>query len=141
MKNTVRILLPSALAFTVFLFINCTTSHTDGFNQVLGKEWKVISIDEKDLNAADLENGLPVMTFRENNRLSGFTSCNTFNGTYELDNTTITLDPGSMTKMMCYGDVELSFLAALKTVNAFKLNKTGLELLNGSKIVMRLLRE
>ena len=139
MKNKRSMLSLSLITFSTYLLINCTAIQIDNFSQVVGKEWNVVSLEEEELNAAELENGLPIITFHANNRLTGFTSCNIFNGTYKLDNTTITLDPGVMTKMMCYGDVELNFLAVLKTVNAFKLNKNSLELLNGSKIVMRLL--
>jgi heat shock protein HslJ len=85
MKNIKRFLLLAICTFTISLFINCTLSQTDNFSRIINKEWKVVSISGKELIAAELENGLPTITFNENNKLSGSTSCNTFYGSYKLE--------------------------------------------------------
>jgi heat shock protein HslJ len=123
MKNIIRVLLILIITFTIFLFIDCTRSQTDKFSQVLGKEWKVVSIDGKELIAAELENGLPRIIFHETDKFSGTTSCNTFYGTYKLENSKINLDPGSITKMMCDGNTEMEFLNALDEITEWKLNE------------------
>lgn len=136
MKNTTRVLLLAVLTFTCFLFINCTTIQTDNFDRVVGKEWKVISIGGKDLNPAKLQNGLPRMIFHEDSKLSGSTSCNTFYGTYKLENSKIELDPGSITKMMCDDNTEIEFLIALDEITVWKYDGNNVELLNDGKVVM-----
>lgn len=136
MRRTKRIILLSLVLIAAYVSINCTKIHTDDFNRVLGKEWNVVSIFGTELNAADLENGLPRIIFHENSDLSGSTGCNTFYGNYKLEGSNINLDPGSMTKMMCDVNTEMEFLDALEKVNSWKYDGDNFELLNDEKPVM-----
>ena len=62
---------------------------------------------------------MPTIEFTADGTVSGFSSCNTFSGAYELDATTITFGPLATTKMACErpaSAVEADYLAALGSV-------------------------
>jgi heat shock protein HslJ len=124
------------LLITIQLFTCCSTSSI--LTQVVGKEFIVTTIKENILEASKLENGLPRMTFGENGILTGFTGCNTFNGSHKLESNLLYLEPGSITKMMCYDLTEMDFLNALKEITRWKLEGNNLYLLNDEKPVMTL---
>lgn len=124
------------LLSTIQFFTYCGTSNI--ISQVIGKEWKVTSIEGKALNISELENGLPNMTFGENGNLTGFTGCNMFNGSYNLKSNLIYLESGSITKMACSDNTEMDFLFALKEVTGWRLEGNNLDLLNGDRTVMKL---
>ncbi|MFB9293203.1 META domain-containing protein [Persicitalea jodogahamensis] len=78
------------------------------------------------------------------NRVSGTTGCNQFSGPIKIDGKQIQFsDQMVMTRMMCPGEGEATFLKTLKSVNRFALSpdvKT-LTLLNGDIAVMRFTRK
>jgi len=125
------------LLFTIQLFTCCSTSSI--LSQVVGKEFSVTVIKGNIIEASKLENGLPKITFGENGILTGFTGCNTFNGSYKLESNLLSLEPGSITKMMCYDLTEMDFLNALKEVTRWKLEGNNLYLLNNEKSVITLI--
>ncbi len=74
------------------------------------------------------------------NRVSGSTGCNQFNGPVKIDGRKIKFsDQMVMTRMMCPGEGEPVFLKTLSSVNRFALNpnESTLTLLNGDIAVMR----
>jgi len=120
-----------------FVLNSCST--TDLINQLGGKEWNVKSIMGKTLTANDLANGTPSLNFSDNEKLFGSTGCNTFAGSYKLSGTSMTLEPGSMTKMFCPERTEQDFLKAINKVTNFKMDSSTLNLLNSATIVMSLI--
>lgn len=133
-----NILIKSLIGYVfIFLFL---TGCSNGIilSELLGKEWSVTSIESKVLDASKLDEELPKITFHENGNLTGFTSCNTFNGSYKFEGDKIYLEPGSITKMMCFDSPEVEFLSALKKINGINLEGNNLELLSSEKIVMTL---
>ena len=74
----------------------------------------------KSLNAADITKGLPSLNFSDNGKLFGSTGCNSFTGSYKLEGTKLSLDPGAMTKMMCPDNTEQDFLNAINQVTNIK---------------------
>ncbi len=83
----------------------------------------------------------PSLTFDlTENRVSGSTGCNQFNGPVKIDGQQIQFsDPMAMTRMMCPGEGEAVFMKTLRSVNRFALSSDGktLTLLNGDMAVMR----
>ncbi len=112
------------LLITCQMFTYCSSGNL--LSQVIGKEWKVTSIEGRVLDESKLESGLPNLTFLENGNLTGFTGCNTFNGSYKFEGDKIFMDPGSMTKMMCLDAPEVEFLSALKKVSGIMLERKNL---------------
>ncbi len=83
----------------------------------------------------------PSLTFDlTENRVSGSTGCNRFNGPVKIDGQQIQFsDAMGMTRMMCPGEGEAVFMKTLRSVNRFALSPDGktLTLLNGDIAVMR----
>lgn len=136
MKNKNEVLLISTVAIIFFLFSSSSSCQTNEIKKIVGKEWKIVFIDGKELKAADLENGYPRMTFNEDYKLSGFTGCNTFNGSFKIKDSTISLDPGVMTKMMCDNNTEMRILTAFKNITEWKYSGNKLELLTKEKTIL-----
>ena len=65
------------------------------------------------------------------NKVSGFSGCNRFFGTYKTDGNSITFSQMASTKMMCQeeaNNTEQKFLNALSRVNTFSIEDTNLSL-------------
>ena len=72
-------------------------------------------------------------------KVSGTTSCNSYNGTYKVDGSVIDLSaPMAMTRMACPGDGETTFVNALKKVNGWTVREETLRLMAGDLVVMHL---
>lgn len=86
--------------------------------EITGKYWKLVRLNGKPVEVATRE---PFMRFiAEDNRVNGNSSCNTFNGKYELlEGNRIKFPPFAMTKMACIGNsIETEFMQVLgKTTN------------------------
>jgi len=67
----------------------------------------------------------PTMNFDvANKRVSGNTSCNSFNGTLNVDSSKINFNsPMAMTRMFCSGQGENMFLSTLQKVNMWSIGK------------------
>ena len=121
----------------ILLMLNACSSG-DKLTQLGGKEWNVTSLLGKSLNADEITKGLPSLNFSENGKLFGSTGCNNFTGSYKLDGTKLSLEPGAMTKMFCPGSTEQDFLKAINQVTNIKMDENTLNLLNGTNTVMSL---
>ena len=86
-------------------------------------------------------NAKPSITFAGQDKISGSTGCNRFNGVAKRDGNKITIGPDlAMTRMMCEGNGEAAFTEALLKVNTFSVFKDTLTLLAGDVAIMRLQR-
>ena len=85
----------------------------------------------------------PVVAFDvENSRISGNTSCNTFNGKLVADGNKISFaNPLATTRMMCPGESERAFLDTLKKVNTYAINGNTLTFIMGDTALMRFVRK
>lgn len=82
----------------------------------------------------------PTITFDvANNKISGNTSCNNFNGKLNTDGNKINFnDPMAMTRMMCQGQGETTFLETLKKINTWSVSDGNtLNLIMGDIAMMR----
>ncbi len=138
MKNTKKVLLLSLVAIVIIVISDSSFCQEKDFKNIIGKEWKVVEIKGNKLNETELENGYPKIIFGENNKLTGFTGCNTFSGTFKVEDSNISLDPGVMTKMMCGDDIEMRLLSAIKNITKWKFADKKLELTNTAKTVLTL---
>jgi len=72
-------------------------------------------------------------------KVSGTTSCNSYNGTYKVNGSVIDLSaPMAMTRMACPGDGESTFVNELKKVNGWTVREETLRLMSGDLVVMHL---
>ncbi|RYF77270.1 MAG: META domain-containing protein [Cytophagaceae bacterium] len=92
--------------------------------------------------AALYPNRKPSLTFdATNHRIAGSTGCNSFSGPFASSGSTFTFPEAAvMTRMMCPGPGEETFLAVIKKVNRFSITDNILTLLTDDIAVMRFVR-
>ena len=133
-----QIVMGCAAFFTVMLTssCNCTKSAADSAT-ITGTEWQLASINGKSPAAADYNNGLPTINFTKDNKVNGKGGCNSYGGTYSInDKGGLAISQMMSTKMFCPGEGENTYMAALQTVNMAKGDKEKLTLLNDDKEVL-----
>ncbi|WP_422106458.1 META domain-containing protein [Winogradskyella sp.] len=103
-------------------------------NSISG-DYLVTQIDGKTTKDSTLK-----IAFEANsNRVTGFGGCNSFFGTYTLDNNTISFSDLAASKKYCGKDIssaEQHFLSTLKTSNKIALTDNGLVLYNEDVVVL-----
>jgi len=86
----------------------------------------------------------PTMNFDvTNKRVSGNTSCNSFNGALNVDSSAINFNsPMAMTRMFCSGNGENMFLSALQKVNMWSIGKdASLNLMANDTLLMSFVKK
>lgn len=123
----------------IFILNSCNSSNPDLQTELKPKSYSVVSINGITLDSTQIEKGLPWLKFGEENKLTGFSGCNTFAGTYRIDDKNIHLEVNSITKMMCYDVPEIEFLDALKKADIIVKQKNKLMLFHGETEVLKLI--
>ena len=123
------------LIFLVITIISGCSS-TDLLTQISGKEWNVTSLLGKTLTGSEKP---PTINFGDNGKIFGTTGCNNFVGNFKLSGSSLSLDPGALTKMFCPDSPETEFLSAIKQVTNIKMENGTLNLLNGTHSVITLI--
>ena len=83
------------------------------------------------ISGAELGTGVPTINFGTDGTVSGSAGCNTYNGTYTLDGSSIKFGPLASTKMACpVADmaVETAFLAGLAGATSWSIQALFLTL-------------
>lgn len=94
-----------------------------------GSEWRPVQIGEM----VPLESAGIFVKFEPGGRLSGYSGCNRFFGTYEIADESIEIGPLGATRMACSEPVmalESTFLSVLQEVTGFNRNATRLTLMD-----------
>jgi heat shock protein HslJ len=94
--------------------------------ELTGKYWKLMELNGQ---PAKPENREPFVTFyKEDNRVNGNNSCNTFNGKYEInEGNKIKFSSFMMTRMACIDNkTEDEFMKALETTTSYALTEKTL---------------
>jgi putative lipoprotein len=132
-----KVLLPLILIGLLF-FISCNSSKVqNNAGNLTSNRWDLVSISGKVLDANATKMGTPFVMFSSDNGFNGNTGCNTFVGSYKIENGKLTLEPGAMTKMFCMDSPEMEFLSALRQTNSYKISGGELFLLNGTTELMK----
>ncbi len=93
---------------------------------ITGKYWKLVRLNGKQVEAGSRE---PFIRFTaEDTHVNGNSSCNMFNGKYELlEGNRIKFSPFAMTRMACVGNsVESEFMQILEKTTSYSLTATEL---------------
>lgn len=133
MKTTTLVL------FTCCLLIagGCSSSsRISSLSLLTGNAWELAALSGKAIDAEKFPGKTPALTFLEGGRLSGFAGCNNFSGTYSVDQTSLLLSPGVMTKMACPGTGESELITALTKVTGYQIGKEKLTLMAGTTELM-----
>ena len=111
--------------FILLLLTNCSSKETvKDVNIRLHDIWALESINGKAFVKDEQTNQHPVIEiYVEEKRAHGNAGCNTINGKIEVDESNITFSEIMTTQMACPGDLEQKFLAALQSINSYKLEK------------------
>ncbi|SNS57505.1 Heat shock protein HslJ [Belliella buryatensis] len=130
--------LSNLLLLIVFLsFSSCSSiSNLNPLSLLTGNNWVLSSLLGGGLDASKFTSGLPFLNFMDGGKLAGFTGCNNFSGSFQIDGTSLNLDPGAMTKKACEGGGEDQFISLLIQAKNFKVAKDKLTLLDGAKELM-----
>ncbi|MHA7131606.1 META domain-containing protein [Algoriphagus namhaensis] len=136
MKN-----LKSITWMMVFLaFSNCNSLKSINPLSVLtDNTWELSSLLGQDVIPDQFSGGFPSLDFSEGGKLSGFSGCNNFNGSFSLEGDQLQLDPGAMTRKACPGSGEQDFMNAFNQVTRLKIKDQKLTLLDGSRELMTLM--
>ena len=124
----------------VLLFANScgTTSKTSITSMLASHTWELSTLNGKSQDMSGFQTGTPFLRFEDGGKLSGSTGCNNFSGNFNLENESLTLNPGAMTRMACPGNGEMLVLEALSMVKNIKIDADKLTLLDGSHELMTL---
>ena len=97
-----------------------------------GGEWQVIMVNNgKGAVTSVLPSPQMTALFSEDGKLTGSAGCNTYNTTYKIDGSSISIQPAATTRMACPQEVmdqEAWYLAALQSASKYGLGETTLEL-------------
>lgn len=102
-----------------------------------GTSWQLSELNGNAVDASAYSRNLPYITFATDNKVTGNSGCNSFGGSYNLN------DAGGMnisqvmaTKMFCEGVNESDFFNTLDKVTMSKAKKDKLILMNGVDEIM-----
>lgn len=135
-----RALKSTFILLTFVLLSSCTPLKSlNPLSLLTGNTWELASLLGKNLDLSQFAAGIPSLNFLDEGKLSGFSGCNNFNGSFALEGTDISLDPGAMTRKACPGSGEQDFISALGKVSNLKVDKDKLTLLDGASELMTLI--
>lgn len=126
-------------AIVALIITSCRSTDTASSNALLtAGNWQLESINGKKADAAEFKNGLPTANFAIDNKITGNAGCNTYGGSYNLnDEGGINVSQVFSTKMFCDGVTgEAKYLDALGKVNVAKIDKDKLVLLTDVEEVL-----
>lgn len=95
-----------------------------------GTAWNLVELGP----TADLAHLMPTIQFTTDGRVTGYSTCNTFSGTYTTDGPRLRLGPLAATEIGCpppASVIEADYLAALETVSTWAIESDGRLLLGG----------
>lgn len=99
--------------------------------------WQLSSLNGNSINVGSYSRNLPYLTFTTDNKVKGSSGCNSFSGSYNLNDTGgMNISRVMATKMFCEGVNETAFFDALSKVNMSKTESEKLTLMNGVEEVM-----
>lgn len=129
-----------AILLMLFSLKSCgNTKHTESAmqkkpDQIFGN-YIITTISNDTLDIDTL-----TITFEEGtNRVSGYSGCNRFTGTFEIHENNLKFGPIAATKMLCAevnNTIEQQFFEALSKTNQFSVENGTLKLLNDTEIML-----
>lgn len=109
-------------------------------NETLKGTWTLTQNATNDVSVLYTEK-VPTITF-EDGKVNGFAGCNTYRGTYQLEDNTITFSPLMTTRMACPNmDGETKFTTALTSPLQATINGNTLSLLQKGDLIFEFTKE
>jgi heat shock protein HslJ len=110
--------------------VNVSPSPPASGDGLAGTAWDLVELG----STADLAHLVPTIQFTADGRVTGFSACNTFSGTYVTDGPRLSLGPLAATEIGCQrpaSEIEAEYLAALQAVSTWAIEPDGRLLLDG----------
>ncbi|MXV38662.1 META domain-containing protein [Flavobacteriaceae bacterium Ap0902] len=103
-----------------------------GNTAVVGRYWKLLELDGEKVTFAENQEKEQFMIFKTGDKVYGFTGCNYFNGSFELEgDNEISFDQNMATTMMACQDIDESkYLQVFKNAETYKVSNNKLYLYN-----------
>jgi len=118
--------------------LNKSKSATD-LTSLFGVDWNLSSLTGVADLAASFDEGIPVLNFQENGKLSGTDGCNNISGMVSLDDLKagkLDLSRLASTRRACSFKGPDAFQNALRNTTSYKLEDDKLQLLSSSQAVL-----
>jgi heat shock protein HslJ len=96
-----------------------------------GTNWQMVSVG----GTPAIANAAPTLSFGENSMLTGWDGCNQFTGSYTVNGSSLTIQPGASTLMACPEDImnqATLFTKGLGETSSYKADKANMTLKNAS---------
>ncbi len=105
---------------------------------MLNDIWVLEEIESVKVSAEDFMKRVPYLEFHlRDMKYFGNSGCNNLFGNFEAANETIKIGPAAMTKMLCPGEFEQKFIAALNLIDGWKVENLKLHLYSGGKELLK----
>ena len=136
-KNQLRIFVAFLIVCIIIIFavlvIGCSTKEAGNDVDIrLHDIWALEFIDSEEFVKDEQNINHPVIEiYLEEERVHGNAGCNTINGKVEINGSSIAFSKIITTEMACPGDLEQRFLAALESIDNYKIEKLRLFLYEG----------
>ncbi|NBL65182.1 META domain-containing protein [Flavobacterium sp. NST-5] len=119
-------------ALTTLMLQSCAGKKgSEAIADLKGTSWMLTEIQNIEIKNTDFAK-IPELNFNPStNEFTGNTGCNSMFGKIDISDNKINFGSVGSTKMACEGIGENHFLAAMQTVQTFKLSNKKLELYDG----------
>jgi heat shock protein HslJ len=127
---------------TILSLTSCNSTKTATtslpLDMLTGTTWELTEVDGKAISSADYGNGAPTIMFSTDNKISGKGGCNSYGGSYNLNNEGgLNMSQIMSTKMYCENAKgEAKFMELLSIADAAKIEKDKLTLVRNVTSVL-----
>jgi len=139
---TVEVLLPretiGEVAFHLRLeeSMNAADSNQKTDCDLKNTRWKLVELNGEEVTVPEGASDIHMTLSLEENKVNGFAGCNTFFGTYETKDNSLSFSKVGATRMACPQlDLEGAFLKAIDSVQEYKIQKDELTLYSAGQPV------
>jgi heat shock protein HslJ len=112
-------------------------------SSVAGVDWELMELNAKTASTGAGGRRATLRFDADSARVTGFSGCNRFSGSYTLNGDSLRFGPLVMTRMACTDGMELEhdLSAALEATRRYELSSTQLKLFGPSKAIARFSRQ
>jgi len=132
----------------LILMVSCSTSEikitSQGAADIEGTQWQIVEVSGSPVPRLSGGKQPHIILDPEQKKVMGFSGCNNFFGSYELDGDSLEFGPAGSTRMACpepEAGVETEVFKILDKTRGWRINDNTLILLGDSGILARLSKE
>jgi|GEM_PF-1943983 len=108
----------------ILLMFSCSQNKPEQlpYKLVFDQEYRLTHIGSRHVSAEKA----PMIVFKEGDKITGNSGCNSYLSSYKLEKNSITIQPPATTMMACFGDVmqqEITYIQMLPTMIRYEIDK------------------